>query len=261
MAPEQIRGESIDQRTDVYALGVLIYHMLTGRYPFRADTRQEIERMNLEAPPPRPSQSVGVPPSIDAVVLRCMDKRPERRYESARAVAQALRLAMDGSAAGADNVAQRQVVGVYVDVRPAHDQDEAEEQLLEEVADTLEVAEHTLRLAGFVIPLNTGTTLLAVRVLAEDPETAREQRKRAIERTVVLAQELAARETGEPTLRVDICLHVDTAVVRGSAGAPEISGPIVDVSAWPRGTLWKGVLATAASTADVDLDLTATVVT
>ena len=57
MAPEQIRGDGVDPRTDIYALGVVLYHLLTGQYPFRAETMTDIERMHLEAPPPRPSQA------------------------------------------------------------------------------------------------------------------------------------------------------------------------------------------------------------
>jgi hypothetical protein len=254
MAPEQIRGESVDQRTDVYALGILIYHMLTGRYPFRADTRQEIERMNLEAPPPRPSQLAGVPVALDAVVLRCMDKRPERRYESVRAVMASLRAAMEGGTA-AESQASRQAVGVYVDVRPTGDIEEADEQILDEVAEMLEVAEQSLRQAGLAVPLHTGTTLLAARVLPEEATAAREERQRILDRAVALAHELAvAHQDPTAMLRVDVSVHVDEAVVRGSAAAPEIAGAIVDVSAWPAGAAWNGILATPAGVADLEAD-------
>src|SRR4029077_9782109 len=69
MAPEQIRGDSVDPRTDIYALGVVLYHLLTGQYPFRAETMTDIERQHLEAPPPRPSQAAAIPLAIDAVTL------------------------------------------------------------------------------------------------------------------------------------------------------------------------------------------------
>jgi hypothetical protein len=255
MAPEQIRGEPVDRRTDVYALGILIYHMLTGRYPFRGDTRQEIERMNLEATPPRPSQIAGVPPAIDAVVLRCMDKRPERRFESAGAVDQALREALDRRPAAGDQATHRQAVAVYVDVRPAQESEETDEALLDEVADTLELAEHALRRAGLLVPLHTGTTLLAARVLPDDPQSAREERARAVELAVGIAQELAERQGA---LRVEVTLHVDQAVLRGSAAAPEIAGAIVDVPAWPPGATWNGIRATAASVADLETEVTRT---
>ena len=94
MAPEQIRGDGVDARTDIYALGVVLYHLVTGQYPFRAETMTEIERQHLEAPPPRPSQVAPVPPALDAVVLRCMEKTAERRFQTVKAFLEALRAAV-----------------------------------------------------------------------------------------------------------------------------------------------------------------------
>src|SRR5438270_12679762 len=75
MAPEQIRGEAVDQRVDIYALGVLLYQLLTGRYPFISPDAVELERLHVEAPPPRPSALAPVSAEIDAIVLRCLEKR------------------------------------------------------------------------------------------------------------------------------------------------------------------------------------------
>ena len=91
MAPEQIRGDGVDPRTDIYALGVVLYHLLTGQYPFRAETMTDIERQHLEAPPPRPSQAAPVPPALDAVVLRCMEKTPSAATRAVKAFIEALR--------------------------------------------------------------------------------------------------------------------------------------------------------------------------
>ncbi|HEX7623584.1 MAG TPA: serine/threonine-protein kinase, partial [Anaeromyxobacteraceae bacterium] len=99
MSPEQIRGGPIDRRADVYALGVLLHRMLTGRQPFEAADPAELERMHLEAAPPRPSALAPVPPSFDAVVARCLEKDRERRWPSATAVAEAARAALGGPSA------------------------------------------------------------------------------------------------------------------------------------------------------------------
>jgi serine/threonine-protein kinase len=94
MAPEQIRGTAVDARTDVYAMGVLLFQLLTGRVPFQADDNQEIERMHLDEEPPKPSRYVDATPQIDMVVLCCMAKQPDARYPSIRAFQAALEAAV-----------------------------------------------------------------------------------------------------------------------------------------------------------------------
>jgi serine/threonine protein kinase len=86
MAPEQIRGDGVDARTDIYALGVVLYHLLTGQYPFRAETMTEIERQHLEAPVPRPSQVAPVSPGPgrDRPALHGQGGRPSLPRRSKR---------------------------------------------------------------------------------------------------------------------------------------------------------------------------------
>jgi hypothetical protein len=79
MAPEQVLGGEIDARTDVYALGILLFHMLTGGYPFRDPDPQEVERMQLSDVP----ALRGVPPAVAAVIARALEKLPRRRFASA----------------------------------------------------------------------------------------------------------------------------------------------------------------------------------
>src|SRR5712664_3508426 len=97
MAPEQIRGGAIDTRVDIYALGVLLYELLTGRYPFISGDPVEMERLHVEAPPPRPSAMAPVSPEIDSIVLRCMEKDAARRYPDVGAFVDALRAAVKGA--------------------------------------------------------------------------------------------------------------------------------------------------------------------
>lgn len=83
MAPEQVRGETVDARTDVYALGNLTYTMLTGRQPYAAETAVMAQYMHLFADPPRPSLVAPLDPRLDDVVVRAMAKEPPRRHASA----------------------------------------------------------------------------------------------------------------------------------------------------------------------------------
>ncbi|RYZ41672.1 MAG: serine/threonine protein kinase [Myxococcaceae bacterium] len=91
MAPEQIRGGAISPATDLYALGVLAFQMLTGEKPFQGENVQ-VMFAHVEQPAPRASSTVnGLPPKLDALVLQLMEKDPARRPASAEAVRQQLR--------------------------------------------------------------------------------------------------------------------------------------------------------------------------
>ncbi len=84
VAPEQIRGERVDARADVYALGCLLVFALTGHAPFRRETEEATLWAHLSEPPPPVSGDVpGVPPAFDAVVARAMAKDPTERFHSA----------------------------------------------------------------------------------------------------------------------------------------------------------------------------------
>jgi hypothetical protein len=103
-----------------------------------------------------------------------------------------------------------------------------------------------------MIPLHTGTTLLAASLLPDDPMASLVERKRVVDQAVELFRQLGSR--GQSNLRIDVHVHADTAAVRGSASSPEITGAIVDVSAWPEGTAWNGIRATGPSVADLVID-------
>jgi Protein kinase domain/SnoaL-like domain len=98
MAPEQFEGGHVDARTDVYALGCVLYAALTGRAPFPRRTVAQTMLAHLGEPPPRPSASAGVPPAFDAVVARALAKDPGERYPSAGELATAA-LSASGSPA------------------------------------------------------------------------------------------------------------------------------------------------------------------
>jgi len=90
MAPEQVEGRGVTVRSDVYALGLVLYELFTGQVAFPAKTLAEAARRG-DAPPPRPSSHVeGLHPAIEEAIERCLDSDPERRPATATAVAASL---------------------------------------------------------------------------------------------------------------------------------------------------------------------------
>ncbi len=89
MSPEQVRAGPVDQRTDIFALGVLLYELLAGAAPFRGETAPEILTATLRVDPPE--LPAGIPDAFQRVVRRCLEKNPEERFQSADDLAFALR--------------------------------------------------------------------------------------------------------------------------------------------------------------------------
>lgn len=81
MSPEQIRGEKVDNRTDIYSLGVILYQMLRGTLPFNADTPMGLLTKHL-MDTPEPLESHGIPKEIDGVVMKTLEKEPSLRPSS-----------------------------------------------------------------------------------------------------------------------------------------------------------------------------------
>jgi serine/threonine protein kinase/DNA-binding LacI/PurR family transcriptional regulator len=97
MSPEQLRGDPIDARSDIYGLGCILYHMLVGHPPFEASESNVVSVLyqHLEKEPTPPSElNPNIPPAVEAVVLRALNKLPEDRFESAEAMAMALNKAL-----------------------------------------------------------------------------------------------------------------------------------------------------------------------
>ena len=108
MSPEQGMGRPTDHRSDVYALGLILYELLTGKVPFDGETFMSVIQQHLSDPPPAlrvTEPSVEVPPSVEAVIYRCLDKRAGSRPQSMGELAEELVSALRG--AGQDAMAAR----------------------------------------------------------------------------------------------------------------------------------------------------------
>jgi serine/threonine protein kinase/tetratricopeptide (TPR) repeat protein len=101
MSPEQVRGEPADHRTDIFSLGCVLYEMLAGQRPFRGDTPAEVSAAILrDQPCDLSDRGRRIPPRIEALVRRCLQKNPDHRFQSARDLAFALREILSDSGSG-----------------------------------------------------------------------------------------------------------------------------------------------------------------
>jgi serine/threonine protein kinase/Tol biopolymer transport system component len=106
MSPEQVRGNSTDHRTDLFAFGAIFYEMLTGQRAFRKPTSAETMSAILNEEPPPVTQIVpAVPPALQKIVNRCLEKSPERRFHSASDLAFALEALSESSSSTTSAVA------------------------------------------------------------------------------------------------------------------------------------------------------------
>jgi len=251
MAPEQIRGDGVDPRTDVYALGVVLYHLLTGQYPFRAETMTDIERQHLEAPAPRPSQGAPVSPAFDAVVLRCMEKTPERRYQSVKAFIEAVREAVGTRAAQAEETARAAVI--YVEIRIADGADAESDAVLDDTSAILDTTEQSFRGAELSLPLQTGSAIIGARLLSADESASAGEREQVVALANDLQAALADRPSAVADVHVNITVHVGAATVKDSAEAPGgkeiVGGDVMSTADWAPADNADGVTLTDAARA------------
>src|SRR3954467_5101503 len=102
LSPEQAQGHAVSPVSDLYAIGIVLYEMLTGRVPFDGDSAVTIALKQVsEVPPPPSAWNPAVPPELDAIVMHALEKDPAARFTSADEFIAALQAAADRIASGA----------------------------------------------------------------------------------------------------------------------------------------------------------------
>ncbi|MCG8417853.1 MAG: serine/threonine protein kinase [Proteobacteria bacterium] len=234
ISPEQILGQAVDARTDVYALGSLTYQMLVGHPPFSGASPTSILTMHLEEYPPHPSHYGDVLPIFDSVVMKAMSKEPDARYQSVADFVAAFWAAKNESesapskSAGLD--AATLALGLFVDVQAEADAlDEPDDALLDDLESLVPEAARVLEARGFLLAYERGNSALFVTSLPSDPAAEAALREQEVNTALSLLDVMRVRPTCDPRVRVNLYLHVDEAVIQGQQVK---SGRLLDCSSW-----------------------------
>jgi serine/threonine-protein kinase len=200
LAPEQIRGGAVGARTDVYGLGVLLYQLLSGQLPFRGSSATELMEQHLSAPVPALAQWAPVSPAVEAVVRRCLAKRPEDRWEGAGRVLEALRAAAEAPWSAGPPARS---AALYVELALEAG---ARASALERLDGLWEQARGALEAGGLSVQAEGADMLLAVAPLPEEAGAERRERARLLGLARELWRGLEEARRGE-ALRVGVTLH------------------------------------------------------
>jgi serine/threonine-protein kinase len=244
MAPEQILGEAVDARTDVYGLGLLLYQLVTGRLPFTGRSPVELEELHLHAPPPLASSLAPVSEGFDAVVARCLEKRMAARYPTVGAFLDDLRAAVAGRSASLQ--AAPWALGVHVEARIDPSVDDPDDTVLDEVDELLAHARDALGERGLAVALDSGNAFLAATTLPAAAAARTERRAELIAAALELASRLMTIPDRSGVVRVALTVHSEVAAVRAAAPG-RLSGDLLKVAGWTGHHPGEGLVVTAAA--------------
>jgi eukaryotic-like serine/threonine-protein kinase len=232
MAPEQILTQPVDERTDIYAMGLMLYQLVTGRLPFRGRNAVEIEELQLHAPPPRPSDSAPVSRAFDAVVARALRKEKAQRYPDVGSFLEELRAAVREPALSDTLSRAPRAVGVLVEARITGT-DDPDDDTLDDLDMVLIDVRATLSDAGLGLALETAGTILGTTILPTSPVEERAARRKALDVARELSRRLETRPAASPHVAIAVSVHAQT------------SREILRFGEWSAGRSERGFAATA----------------
>ncbi len=244
MAPEQVLCGPVDPRTDVYALGALAFHMLTGALPFAGSSLTLTQHLHVHARRPRPSERAPLPAAVDEVVMRAMAIKPERRYRSAEELRLAFEHAVEepSTHAAPAPTSIGRGLAVLIDVFVADGAlDPPEANALADLEAVLPLAAAELAAAGFQLVMESGNSALYAMLLPGDAREERQARGAAVGAVVELRRALDRRQGADARIAVTIALHVDGVI---SAAGGRIQGGELLRLAWAPEQPHQGVLGT-----------------
>jgi serine/threonine protein kinase len=236
MAPEQIHGQHVDARADVYALGGLLFHMLTGRMAFSDPSATMTQYLHVHARRPRASMIADVPARVDDVIVRAMAIEPGERFGDVRSLLAAARAAMrETSVSRAVRVGQATAILVTASEGASAALDAS---LLDDLEAILPTAERFLAARGFALAVDLGSSALFVQLDHASPEAPP-----PLEVALAVWDELERRPRRDPRIQVGIAVHRAEATFVGAEVQP---GGLLRPASWNIPELLEGLWVTSA---------------
>ena len=221
MAPEQIHGQPVDGRTDVYALGGLLFHMLTGRLPFQDPSPTMTQYLHLHARRPNVSSIVAVSRRLDEVIARALAIEPSDRFNDPRSLLAAARTAFRESRVVQVPIGEVPCVAIMVTAGDRSGGSSLDAAFLDDLEGVLPAAERLLVAQGFQLAVDLGSSTLFVTRAENVPDPVAVASK--------LFDQLLGRPRRDPRVRVGIGVHRDDAKYMGMEIQP---GPLLRPATW-----------------------------
>jgi len=217
MAPEQFEPPRVDERADIYAVGVLLTFMLTGKNPLQGATLAEAgKRLLVDKPLPRPSEDVALHPAVDAVVTRCLERDPRQRFPSAAHLAAELERVVRHAQSSSLRTRAKNVVALCLRARtPSDESDRALDEMVRLMA---------VESVGWSVKLDEGCAMALV-----DAPLDAELAQAVLAQATSLMERLQAHEPGADLV---LTLHADTVLLRLD-NSRVMGGPVLEMLRWP----------------------------